>query len=171
MNPIQTSALVRRLLTLGCLWLAFAGSHAVASGGGGSPDPGEIPVLQALRVQISGLDQDFLAVTGIVNPQDLPVFTQLADELARIDAHFALAAVGGGSPDPAGTALNLLLLAVRAEAYKVREHVGSALGKVSGNSSFVQITKALRFMHAAARMIIARVDYALPVSMTPPPDL
>ena len=161
MNAIVNRTFVRRLLTLGCLWFALAGQHAGAVGGG-SPDPSSIPVLQALRVQVSGLDQDLLAVTQGVAPEDLPVLTQLADELARIDAHFALAAVGGGTPDPSGTTLNQTLLALRAEAWKVREHVGYALAKVSGNATFAQITKTLRFMQATAVTLIARIDYALP---------
>ena len=161
MNAIVNRTFIRRLLTLGCLCFVLAGQHAGAVGGG-SPDPSSIPVLQALRVQVSGLDQDVLAVTGIIEPQDLPVMRQLADELARIDAHFALASVGGGSPDPGATTLSQALLALRAEAWKVREHVGYALAKVSGNATFAQITKTLRFMQGTAVTLIARIDYALP---------
>ena len=128
-------------------------------------------MLQALRVQVYGLDQDLLAVTAGVEPSDLPVLTQLADELARIDAHFAIVSVGGGTPDPAGTTLSQLLLALRAEAYKVREHVGYALAKTTGKPTLEQVAKTLRFMQAAARMVMARIDYALPASLTPPPDL
>ena len=91
MNPIlRKSFFAFRVFVIACLLASLAVHPVWASGGGGSPDPSDIPVLQALRVQLDGLDQDFLALTGIINPQDLPVLKQLADELARIDAHFAL---------------------------------------------------------------------------------
>jgi hypothetical protein len=170
MNTITRNTFASKVLALGCLLAALA-AHPVWAVGGGSPDPGAIPVLQALRIQVDGLDQDFLALTGIINPEDLPVLKQLADELARIDAHFALTAVGGGSPDPAGTTLNQVLLALRAEAVALHGHAGKVREKVAGNPAFGQIATTLRFMQATARMLVARIDYALPSSMVPPSDL
>ena len=171
MNTIlRKSFLAFRVFAVACL-LTMLAAHPVWAVGGGSPDPSEIPVLQALRIQVDGLDQDFLAVSGIVNPQDLPVFKQLADELARIDAHLALAAVGGGSPDPSQTTLNQMLLALRAEAVALHAHVDKVREKVAGNPVFGQITTTLRFMQATARMLVARIDYALPSGMAPPSDL
>jgi len=100
MIGIADRTFVRRLLTLGCLWLALAGQHA--------------------------------------------------------------AAVGGGTPDPSGVTLNQVLLGLSAEAWKVREHVGYALAKVSGVATYAQIAKSLRFMQATAVALIARIDYAMP---------
>jgi hypothetical protein len=173
MNTIfRTSFLAFRVFAVACL-LAMLATHPVWAVGGGSPDPSDIPVLQALRVELDGLDQDFLAVAGVIEPEDLPVFKQLADELARIDAHFALAAVGGGTPDPGETTLKQVLLALRAEAVALRNHVGKVLSAVAGNPVFEQITvtKTLRFMQATARMLVARIDYALPGGTVPVPDL
>ncbi len=100
MNTIfRTSFLAFRVFAVACL-LAMLAAHPVWAVGGGSPDPSGIPVLQALRVELDGLDQDFLELTASVETADLSELKRLADELARIDAHFALAAVGGGSPDP-----------------------------------------------------------------------
>src|SRR4030095_9129416 len=100
MIAVSKFASVRTVLTLGCLCFALAGQHAEAVGGG-SPDPSSIPVFQALRVQVYGLDQELLAVTGVVALEDLPILAQLADELARVDAQVAVVAVRGGRPDPA----------------------------------------------------------------------
>ena len=172
MNTIlHKSFRASRVFAVACLLAMLAAHPVCASGGGGTPDPGEIPVLQALRIQVDGLDQDFLAVAGIIEPQDLPVFRQLADELARIDAHFALAAVGGGSPDPSQTTLNQALLALRAEAVALHGHAGKVREKVAGNPVFGQVATTLRFMQATARMLIARIDYALPGGTVPAPDL
>mgnify|MGYP001076078720 FL=1 len=167
----RTSFLAFRVFAVACLLAALA-AHPVWAVGGGTPDPSGIPVLQALRIQVDGLDQDFLAVSGIIEPEDLPVFKQLADELARIDAHFALAAVGGGSPDPSGTTLNQALLALRAETVALRNHVGKVLSAVTGNPVFEQfsVPKTLRFMRATTSMLIARIDYALPSGTVPVPD-
>jgi hypothetical protein len=169
MKPIANPTTVYRLVALACLVVALASPPAVAVGGG-TPDPSEFPVLQALRVQVQGLDQDILAVTGIIEPADLPSLRQLADKLARIDAHFALAAVGGGSPDP-GASINPTLLELRTVAGKVREHAGAALAKAGSNSSLGEVAKALRFLQATARMLVARIDYALPIALTPTPEL
>jgi hypothetical protein len=158
-------------LALGCLLFALAGERAWAVGGG-TPDPSGIPVLQALRTRVDALDNRFLALTASVETSDLPELKLLADQLARIDAHFAVAAVGGGSPDPS-TTLNQALLGLRTETADLRGHVASVLAAVSGIPIFEQITvtKTLRFMLATTRMLIARIDYALPSSMTPPSDL
>jgi hypothetical protein len=172
MNTIlRPSFLACRAFAVGWLLAVFA-AHPVWAVGGGSPDPAGIPVLQALRAELDGLDQDFLAVSGILDPQDLPVFKQLADELARIDAHFALATVGGGTPDPSQTTLNQALLALRAETVALRNHVGKVLSAVTGNPVFEQISvpKTLRFMRATTSMLIARIDYALPSGTVPVPD-
>ena len=170
MNTITRNTFASRVLALGCLLAALAAPHAWAVGGG-TPDPSQIPVLQALRIQVDGLDQDFLAVSGIVEPEDLPVFKQLADELARIDAHLALAAVGGGSPDPSGTTLNQVLLALRAEVFSLHAHAGKVREKVAGNPALAQIATTLRYIQATARMLVARIDYALPRGTVPVPDL
>lgn len=171
MNTIfRTSFLAFRVFAVACL-LAMLAAHPVWAAGGGTPDPSGTPVLQALRVELDGLDQDFLAVSGIIEPEDLPVFKQLSDELARIDAHFALAAVGGGSPDPSGTTLNQVLLALRAEVFSLHAHAGKVREKVAGNPALAQIATTLRFMQATARMLIARIDYALPGGTVPVPDL
>ncbi len=173
MNPIlRKSFLALRVLVIACL-LASLAVHPVWAVGGGTPDPNGVPVLQALRVQLDGLDQDFLELTASVETADLPELKQLADELARIDAHVALAAVGGGTPDPSTTTLNQALLALRAETVALRNHVGKVLSAVAGNPVFEQITvtKTLRFMQATARMLIARIDYALPGGMVPASDL
>lgn len=173
MNTIfRTSFLAFRVFAVACL-LAMLATHPVWAVGGGSPDPGAIPVLQALRIQVDGLDQDFLELTASVETADLKELKQLADELARIDAHVALAAVGGGTPDPSQTTLNQALLALRAETVALRNHVGKVLSAVAGNPVFEQITvtKTLRFMQATARMLIARIDYALPGGMVPASDL
>lgn len=171
MNTIfRTSFLAFRVFAVACL-LAMLAAHPVWAAGGGTPDPSGTPVLQALRVELDGLDQDFLAVSGIIDPEDLPVFRQLADELARIDAHFALAAVGGGSPDPSETTLNQALLALRAEVFSLHAHAGKVREKVAGNPSLAQIATTLRYMQATARMLIARIDYALPGGTVPVPDL
>jgi hypothetical protein len=158
------------VFAVACL-LAMLAAHPVWAAGGGTPDPSGTPVLQALRVELDGLDQDFLAVSGIIEPEDLPVFKQLSDELARIDAHFALAAVGGGSPDPSETTLNQALLALRAEVFSLHAHAGKVREKVAGNPALAQIATTLRFMQATARMLIARIDYALPGGTVPVPDL
>lgn len=171
MNTIfRTSFLAFRVFAVACL-LAMLAAHPVWAAGGGTPDPSGTPVLQALRVELDGLDQDFLAVSGIIEPEDLPVFKQLSDELARIDAHFALAAVGGGSPDPSETTLNQALLALRAEVFSLHAHAGKVREKVAGNPALAQIATTLRFMQATARMLIARIDYALPGGTVPVPDL
>ncbi len=171
MNTIfRTSFLAFRVFAVACL-LAMLAAHPVWAAGGGTPDPSGTPVLQALRVELDGLDQDFLAVSGIIDPEDLPVFRQLADELARIDAHLALAAVGGGSPDPGATTLNQALLALRVEAVALHGHAGKVREKVAGNPSLAQIATTLRYMQATARMLIARIDYALPGGTVPVPDL
>ncbi|MBK7331625.1 MAG: hypothetical protein IPI87_04150 [Betaproteobacteria bacterium] len=172
MNTIfRTSFLAFRVFAVACL-LAMLATHPVWAVGGGSPDPSGIPVLQALRVELDGLDQDFLELTASVETADLPELKQLADELARIDAHFALASVGGGTPDPGETTLNQVLLALRAETVALRNHVGKVLSAVAGNPVFEQITvtKTLRFMQATTRMLIARIDYALPGGTVPVPD-
>lgn len=172
MNTITHNTFASRVLALGCLLAALAAPNAWAVGGG-SPDPSTIPVLQALRVELDGLDQDFLELTASVETSDLSQLKQLADELARIDAHVALAAVGGGSPDPSQTTLNQVLLALRAETVALRNHVGKVLSAVAGNPVFEQITvtKTLRFMQATSRMLVARIDYALPSGTVPVPDL
>ncbi|MCC7216754.1 MAG: hypothetical protein IT517_08290 [Burkholderiales bacterium] len=170
MNTTTRKTFAFRLLALAWLLGALAGPPAWAAGGG-TPDPSDIPVLQALRIQVDGLDQDFLAVAGIIDPQDLPVFRQLADELARIDAHLALAAVGGGTPDPSQTTLNQALLALRAEAVALHGHAGKVREKVAGNPALAQIATTLRYMQATARMLVARIDYALPGGTVPVPDL
>jgi hypothetical protein len=173
MNTIfRTSFLAFRVFAVACL-LAMLATHPVWAVGGGSPDPGAIPVLQALRVELDGLDQDFLELTASVETADLSELKQLADELARIDAHFALTAVGGGSPDPSHTALNQALLAMRAETVALRNHVSKVLSAVAGNPVFEQITvtRTLRYIQATARMLVARIDYALPGGTVPVPDL
>jgi hypothetical protein len=171
MNTIfRTSFLAFRVFAVACL-LAMLATHPVWAAGGGTPDPNGIPLLQALRIQVDGLDQDFLAVAGVIEPEDLPVFRQLADELARIDAHFALAAVGGGSPDPSGTTLNQVLLALRAEVFSLHAHAGKVREKVAGNPALAQIATTLRYIQATARMLVARIDYALPGGTVPVPDL
>ena len=169
-TTFRTSFLAFRVFAVAGLLAALA-THPVWAVGGGTPDPSGIPVLQALRIQVDGLDQDFLAVSGIIEPEDLPVFKQLSDELARIDAHFALAAVGGGSPDPSETTLNQTLLALRAEVFSLHAHAGKVREKVAGNPALAQIATTLRFMQATARMLIARIDYALPGGTVPVPDL
>src|SRR4029453_15172918 len=127
----------------GCLLLALGCPNGFAQGHG-TPDPAGIPVLQGMRVQIDGLDQEFVALTGIIQPEDLPQLVRLADELVRIDAQFAVAAVGDGTPDPGATTLNQVLLGVRAETVSLRDHVGSVVGKVRENPSFAAITKVLQ---------------------------
>ena len=170
MNTIfRTSFLAFRVFAVACL-LAMLATHPVWAVGGGSPDPSGIPVLQALRVELDGLDQDFLELTASVETADLPELKQLADELARIDAHLALAAVGGGSPDPGATTLNQALLALRVEAVALHGHAGKVREKVAGNPSLAQIATTLRYMQATARMLIARIDYALPGGTVPVPD-
>lgn len=173
MNTIfRKSYLAFRVFAVASL-LAMLAAHPAWAVGGGTPDPDAIPVLQALRVELDELDQDFLELTAVVETADLPDLKQLADELMRIDAHLALAAVGGGSPDPSQTTLNQALLGLRAETAALRGHVGKVLAAVAGNPIFEQITvtKTLRFMQATARMLIARIDYALPSGMAPPSDL
>ena len=171
MNTIFRTSFLGDPLAAESVQRSMLAAHPVWAVGGGSPDPSGIPVLQALRIQVDGLDQDFLAVCGIVEPEDVPVFRQLADELARIDAHLALAAVGGGSPDPGATTLNQALLALRVEAVALHGHAGKVREKVAGNPSLAQIATTLRFMQATARMLIARIDYALPGGTVPVPDL
>lgn len=160
-----------RLLALGWLLAALAAQQAWAVGGG-SPDPQGVPLIKALRVQVDALDAQFLALTASVETSDLPELKALADRLARIDAHFALAAVGGGTPDPSNTTLNQSLLALRTQTAELRSHMAGVLALVAGNPVFEQITatKTLRYMLATARQLIARIDYALPGSTTPTPD-
>ena len=83
----------------------------------------------------------------------------------------ALAAVGGGSPDPGATTLNQALLALRAEAVALHGHAGKVREKVAGNPALAQIATTLRYMQATARMLVARIDYALPSGTVPVPDL
>lgn len=157
---------IRHLAAAACLAVALVVPPAFAVGGG-TPDPTDVPVLQALRTQVAGLDQDFVFVTGIVEPQDLPVVRQLADELARMDAQLAVAAVGGGSPDPSQTTLNTTLLALRAATVSLRNHVDAVTGKVRENPNFKEIARVLFWMQSATRMTIARIDYALPAALVP----
>lgn len=165
-------SILTKLLALGCLLGVLAAPPAWAIGGG-SPDPGQIPVLQALRVQVDELDNRFLVLTASVETSDLAEFKRLADQLARIDAHLALAAIGGGQPDPSNTTLNQALLSLRKQAVALRGHVNDVLAAVSGIAIFEQITitRTLRFMLKTSRMLIGRIDYALPSAMTPATDL
>jgi hypothetical protein len=158
-----------KLLALGCL-LGALGAPSAWAIGGGSPDPSNIPVLQALRVQVDALDNRFLMLTASVETSDLAELKLLADRLARIDAHFAVAAIGGGQPDPSDTPLNQALLGLRKETAALRRHVNDVLAAVAGIPIFEQITvtRTLRFMLMTSRMLIGRIDHALPSAMTPP---
>jgi hypothetical protein len=51
--------------------------------------------------------------------------------------------------------------------------VAGVLSVVAGNPIFDQITttKTLQFMRMAARMLVARINYALPITLAPPSDL
>jgi hypothetical protein len=93
---------------------------------------------------------------------------QLADEL-RARRAFRAAAVGGGSPDP-GTTLNQVLLALRARSpLHARMWARCARGRRQSRPRADRDDAAL---HAAtARMLIARIDYALPGGTVPVPDL
>src|SRR5262245_39472134 len=93
----MTMNLARRAAVL--LFVGLLAAPAWA-GPNGSPDPSGIPVLQAMRTQVYALDRDVLLVTGIVAPEDLPILQKLADDLARIDAQYAIAAAGGDSGGP-----------------------------------------------------------------------
>ena len=172
MWPLIRQTNLLRLLALGCLLSLLAAPRAWAIGGG-TPDPSNIPVLQALRVQVDALDNRFLVLTASVGTADLPELKQLADRLARIDAHFALAAIGGGNPDPSETPLNQALLGLRKETAALRRHVNDVLAAVAGIpiSEQITVTKTLRVMLATSRMLIARIDYALPSTTTPATDL
>jgi hypothetical protein len=162
--------LAKTLATAGVL-MATLSPHPAWAQGGGTPDPGAIPTLQALRIEVNALDQRFLALTATVETADLVPLKHLADLLARIDARLAATTVGGGSPDPSESSLlNYTLLHLRSETAELRSHVAQVLADVAGNPVFDQITvtKTLQFMRATARMIIARVEYALPVTLAPP---
>jgi hypothetical protein len=156
-----------RLIALGAVLLALSAPPARAVGGG-TPDPSEVPVLQALRQQVDALEQRFLVLTASVETGDLQGLIQLADQFARIDAHFAVAAVGGGSPDPSqNTTLNQALLGLRSETVALRGHVANIQAAVAGTPVFEPIAKTLRFLQAAAVMLTARIDYALPSALVP----
>jgi hypothetical protein len=123
-------------------------------------------VAQALRVQVDALDNRFLVLTASIETTDLPELKQLADLLARIDAHFAVAAVSE-------TTLNQALLGLRTETLALRGHVTNVQAAVTGIPIFepITVTKALHFMLISTRMLIARMDHALPSGLTPPSDL
>lgn len=65
-----------KLLAISCLMLALLGNKAWAAGGG-TPDPGDTPLLKAISVQIAAIDAQLLQ----------------------------LMAAGGGNPDPSGLPL------------------------------------------------------------------
>lgn len=83
-------------------------------------------------MQVDAFDDRFLVLTASIETTDLPELKQLADLLARIDAHFAVAAVGGGSPDPSETTLNQALLGRRTETLALRAHVTNVQAAVTG---------------------------------------
>jgi hypothetical protein len=99
-----------------------------------------------------------------VETSDLPELKQLADRLARIDAHFARAAAGGGTPDPNGTTLNQALLGLRSETAALHGHVASVLAAVSGVPIFEQIQP---MRPSRASRALSAPSPACPTSATP----
>lgn len=164
-NP--TSSLVRALSTVCAVTLAagvllFVSALAMpAWAAQGTPDPEGTPVLQAMRTQVYALDRDVLLVTGIIQPQDLPILQKLADDLARMDAQFAIAASGeSGGLMP--STLYQALAGLRADTAILRAHLAAAVTAASSDATLAQVAKALRFMQAVATALVARIDYALP---------
>ena len=86
---------------------------------------------------------------------------------------YAADGVPQGSPFQinGATTLNQAPRALRVEAVALHGHAGKVREKVAGNPSLAQIATTLRYMQATARMLVARIDYALPSSMVPPSDL
>src|SRR5262245_43348797 len=110
----------------------------------GSPDPSSIPVLQAMRTQVYALDRDVLTVTGIVAPEDLPILQMLADDLARMDAQFSIAASGeSGGLMP--STLVQVLIGLRADTTLLRAHLAVAVTNASSNPTLAPVAKTLRF--------------------------
>ena len=164
-NP--TSSLVRAVctacavtITAGMLLFVSAlATPALAAYDNFSPTA--VPVLQALRIQIYALDRDVVLVTSIIDPQDLPIVQKLADDLARMDAQFAIAASGeSGGLMP--STLVQVLIGLRADVSLLRSHVAVAVTNASSNPTLAPVAKTLRFMQAVATALVARNDYALP---------
>jgi hypothetical protein len=164
-NP--SSSLVRAMctacaVTITAGMLLFVSALATpAWAAQGSPDPSQVPVLQALRTQVYALDRDVVLVTGIIEPEDLPILQKLADDLARMDAQFSIAASGESGGLMPSTLIQVLI-GLRADVSLLRSHVAVAVTNASTNTTLAPVAKTLRFMQAVATALVARIDYALP---------
>lgn len=161
-RPIFSSVLMK-LAVLAFFGVVLGPSLTLAAGG--NLDPADLPLINALSVQIATIDNQLLKAVGggTPDPTDLPFLKRLASRLSEVDIHLGIAAVGGGPPDPTEIPLINALLALRSKTETLRGHLEDviAIAETIPILNQITVTRTLKYMLKTSQMILLRINYSL----------